>query len=236
MRRPLAAAFATLALLAGCASAPVRAPRVYVVRPNDTLYSIAWRNRLDYRDLAAWNHIGPDYRITVGERLRLRPPPGGVARTGRAAPPRVAARGVPRPPPRGARPPVPPPSVRNAAAAAVHWRWPTDRIGGVQRLVNGALLIGGQLGQTVRAAAAGRVVYTGTGIPGFGLLVIIKHDARVLSAYAYNAAVTVHQGQKVTAGEPIARMGSDSRQVPLLYFEIRADGHTIDPLPYLPPR
>ncbi len=232
MRRSLVAALATLALLAGCASAPVRPPRFYVVRPHDTLYSIAWRNRLNYRDLAAWNHIGPDFRIRVGERLRLRPPAGLAAR--RLTPPRAPPRAVPRP--RVVRPPVPPPSVRSAAAAALHWTWPTERIGRVQRLVNGALLIDGRLGQTVRAAAAGRVVYTGTGIPGFGLLVIIKHDAEVLSAYAYNAAVLVHQGQWVTAGEPIARMGSDSRQVPLLYFEIRADGRTIDPLPVLPPR
>ena len=234
MRRSLVAALATLALLAGCASAPVRPPRVYVVQPGDTLYSIAWRNRLDYRELAAWNHAGPGYRIYVGERLRLRPPAGLASR--RVTPtraPRVPPREVP--PPRVARP-APAPPVRSAAAAALRWTWPTDRIGSVRRLVNGALLIGGQLGQTVRAAAAGRVVYTGTGIPGFGLLVIIKHDAEVLSAYAYNAAVTVRQGQWVTAGEPIARMGSDSRQVPLLYFEIRADGRTIDPLPVLPPR
>jgi lipoprotein NlpD len=233
VRRSLVAALATLALLAGCASAPVRPPRFYVVQPNDTLYSIAWRNRLDYRDLAAWNHIGPDFRITVGERLRLRPPSGVAARRLTPAPARTTP-GVRRP--RVARPPVPPPSVRSAAAAALRWTWPTHRIGRVQRLVNGALLIDGRLGQTVRAAAAGHVVYTGAGIPGFGLLVIIKHDAEVLSAYAYNAAVLVHQGQWVTAGEPIARMGSDSRQVPMLYFEIRADGRTIDPLPYLPPR
>ncbi|HUY84206.1 MAG TPA: peptidoglycan DD-metalloendopeptidase family protein [Steroidobacteraceae bacterium] len=235
MRRSVAAVV-VLALLAGCASTPPRTPRYYLVRPSDTLYSIAWRNRLDYRELAAWNRIGPGYRIYAGERLRLRPPRGFAARS--AGPGRKA---MPRTPPRAAvriRPPPPPPApgARSAAAAAVRWTWPTARSGSVRRLVNGALLIGGRLGEIVHAAAAGRVVYTGTGIPGFGLLVIIKHDANVLSAYAYNAAVLVHEGQQVAAGEPIARMGTDSRQAPLLYFEIRANGRTVDPLPYLPSR
>jgi len=233
-----------LALLAGCAGEVVRAPREYVVRPGDTLYSIAWRNDLDYRRLAAWNHIGPGYQIFVGERLRLRQSMGGAARAPRSAAARSA--GTPAVPPaarrtaspvRGVAPRnrAPPPwQVRSAAAAALRWTWPTPRSGPVRRLVNGALLIPGKLDQVVRAAAAGRVVYTGSGIRGFGLLVIIKHSASVLSAYAYNASVTVRQGEEVGAGAQIARMGEDAHGTPMLYFEIRADGRTIDPLPYLP--
>ncbi|NNM62571.1 MAG: peptidoglycan DD-metalloendopeptidase family protein [Steroidobacteraceae bacterium] len=227
--------FLVLAVLSGCAGEPVRTPATYVVRPDDTLYSIAWRNHLDYRQLAAWNGIGRDYRIVVGERLRLHPPAYRQG-TPRPAPPRIRRwAGKSTAPRLGTRVvPAAPAAARSAVAAALRWRWPTRHAGPVHRLVNGALLIHGMEGQIVRAAAAGRVVYTGRGIPGFGLLVIIKHSTHVLSAYAYNAAVTVSDGQRVAAGTPIARMGVNAKGTPMLYFEIRADGRTIDPLPYLP--
>ncbi|MDE2350209.1 MAG: LysM peptidoglycan-binding domain-containing protein, partial [Gammaproteobacteria bacterium] len=86
--RILAGAIIGLAFLTGCAGQDLRPPRSYVVLPHDTLYSIAWRNGLDYRDLAAWNHLGPDFRIAVGERLTLEPPASGyaAARHGESAP------------------------------------------------------------------------------------------------------------------------------------------------------
>lgn len=222
MLRILAVALIGFALLAGCADEDLGSPHSYVVQPNDTLYSIAWRNGLDYRDLAAWNHIGPDFRIAVGERLTLAPPAGGYVAAARPAPRRVA------PPLR--RAPAPP-EVR--AAPVRGWQWPTLRIGPIRRLPNGAVLLPGRLDQPVRAAAAGKVVYTGSGIRGFGELVIIKHSATLLSAYAYNAGVVVHDGDQVAAGQVIARMGEGEGHAPMLYFEIRANGRTVDPLPYL---
>ncbi len=215
------------ALLGGCAG-EVRAPAYYVVRADDTLYDIAWRNDVDYRELAAWNHIGPDYRLQVGQWLWLHP-----IDTGHGAPSRPPRRALP-----AAHASAPAAPVASAAGeredASLQWAWPTARIGAPRRLQNGALLIIGKLGQDVRAAAAGRVVYTGSGIRGFGKLVIIKHSAALLSAYGYNQDVLVHDNEQVATGQPIASMGEGLRRTPTLYFEIRLDGHSVDALPYLP--
>ncbi len=92
----------------------------------------------------------------------------------------------------------------------------------------------GRLGQDVRAASAGRVVYTGSGLRGYGNLVIIKHADSLLSAYAHNREMLVYDGQDVAAGQVIARMGQGAQQLPVLYFEIRQNGKPVDPLPFLP--
>jgi lipoprotein NlpD len=224
-------------------------PQSYVVQPQDTLYSIAWRHNLDYRDLARWNHIGPDFRITVGQRLALQP--GASAAAAAAAAPRLPAAHAAAPP----VPTVPPPAVSSvrpdaaaaAALQAVPWVWPTGapptRPGDApRRRPGGGVFFPGHLGQDVRAAAAGRVVYTGSGIRGYGQLVIIKHSDLLLSAYAFNRDVLVTEGQEVAAGQTIAHMGAATLagapvRVPapeaLLYFEIRLKGRPIDPLPYL---
>jgi lipoprotein NlpD len=88
------------------------------------------------------------------------------------------------------------------------------------------------LGQDVRAASAGRVVYAGSGLRGYGNLVIIKHADSLLSAYAHNREMLVRDGQEVAAGQVIARMGEGAHQAPVLYFEIRQNGKPIDPLPF----
>jgi lipoprotein NlpD len=113
------------------------------------------------------------------------------------------------------------------------WVWPTDRTATPRPVQSGGVLFTGRLGQEVRAAAAGRVVYTGSGIRGYGQLVIVKHDDVLLSAYAYNREVLVSDGQAVAAGQPIARMGPGANQTPTLYFEIRVNGKPIDPIPFL---
>ncbi len=98
----------------------------------------------------------------------------------------------------------------------------------------GGVLLSGRLGQDVRAASAGRVVYAGNGLRGYGNLIIIKHAESVLSAYAHNREILVHDGQEVAIGQVIAHMGEGPRQSPILYFEIRQNGKPVDPLPYLP--
>ena len=95
--------------------------------------------------------------------------------------------------------------------------------------------IAGTAGQAVLASAPGRVVYAGTGLRGYGKLVIIKHNNTFLSAYAHNRDIVVKEGQQVKRGEKIAEMGSTDADQVKLHFEIRRLGKPMDPLKYLPP-
>jgi lipoprotein NlpD len=208
-------------LLYGCADT-AGTQDVYVVRPQDTVYSIAWRYGLDFRDLARWNNIGTDFRIQVGQTLVLTPRRSAVptSRPARALPPSKA-------------PTRPAPRVVAPAVAAPGWNWPTDRSGVPQPVSSGGILLYGQWGQDIRAASAGRVVYTGSGIRGYGNLIIIKHGENLLSAYAHNRESLVRDGQEVSEGEVIGHMGEGAPGKPVLYFEIRRNGKPIDPLGFL---
>ena len=217
----------------------------YRVRAGDTLYSIAFRNQLDYHELARWNGIGSDYRIDPGQVLRLKP---SAAQT----PPKPAAEGRPAPTEAG---PVPtqskasaPVVVRSAPAPAMpagdapqgfEWLWPTT--GTILRTYAPAdgfkgLDFGGNLGQPVFAAAPGRVVYSGNALKGYGELIIIKHNDSYLSAYGYNRKRNVSEGDVVTAGQPIAELGLGPENKPFLHFEIRERGQPVDPMRFLPKR
>ena len=90
------------------------------------------------------------------------------------------------------------------------------------------------MGQDVRAASSGRVVYIGSGLRGYGNLIIIKHGENLLSAYAHNREALVREGQDVTLGQVIAHMGEGAPNKPVLYFEIRRYGKPVDPMPFLP--
>jgi lipoprotein NlpD len=228
--------------LAGCGSHDTRAAgATYVVRAGDTLYSIAKRHGLDYRDVARWNGIGRDYRITPGQLLVLAP---GARRGGAAAPPpRTASGGGPPTVGQGGAVAaedaiVTPPSLE-PPRGTLPWTWPTDGAvaGPVSRPSGGVgLRIDGAEGQEVRAAAPGRVAYVGSGLRAYGQLVIVKHDEAFLTAYGHNATVLVREGDDVRAGEPIATMGLGPANRPMLYFEIRWNGRPVDPRPLLPPR
>jgi lipoprotein NlpD len=209
-------------LLAGCAEIPTQEAGSYVVKPQDTLYSIAWRHGLNYQDIARWNHIGPDFRIVVGQTLLLRGTPG----PGSAPPPRPAAGStVPRARNRNEPPAAPPSNLK--------WLWPTEHSSVPQSVPAGGILISGRLGQDVRAACAGRVVYVGDGIRGYGNLVIVQHGEDLLSAYAHNRDVQVRESDEVSAGQIIGHMGEGSPGKPVLYFEIRRAGKPVDVLPFL---
>jgi lipoprotein NlpD len=227
-------------LLGACAETADDGPEIYVVRPQDTLYSVAWRHDLDFRDLARWNNIGADFHISVGQGLVLGPQPGSSreAALRRASAPDTPQVGKPRPLP---APPASAPNPRGASSlpsapsareAASRWVWPTDPIGAPRPVPGGGILVSGRLGQDVRAASAGRVVYTGSGLRGYGNLIIIKHADSLLSAYAHNREMLVHDGQEVAAGFVIAHMGEGTHQSAILYFEIRQNGRPIDPLPF----
>jgi lipoprotein NlpD len=227
--------------LGGCAVTGGSEQNVYVVRPQDTVYSIAWRYGLDYRELARWNKIGPDFRIAVGQTLTLGPQTAAASRkTNRPAsassPASPGPPALPGPPASGAAPPALPGAGARPmpATSALPWAWPTDRISSPLPVSGGGILLSGRLGQDIRAACAGRVVYNGTGIRGYGNLIIIKHGENLLSAYAHTREPLVQEGQEVTLGQVIARMGEGAPQKPVLYFEVRRNGKPVDPLSVLP--
>lgn len=231
----------------------------YTVRPGDTLYSIAYRNQVDYHDLASWNGIGSDYLIMPGRVLRLRP-----GATTQAARPAAAPVSRPRPAPeRAATRPAPatpgpatpgedvvasaPAPVAPAAASApeivansgFEWFWPTT--GTILKTYSPqsgfkGLDFGGNFGQPVFAAAPGRVVYSGNALKGYGELIIIKHNDTYLSAYSYNRTRMVKEGDVVTAGQPIGELGMGPENKPFLHFEIRERGQPVDPMRFLPKR
>jgi lipoprotein NlpD len=139
------------------------------------------------------------------------------------------------PPPAPAERAEPPASSERDAVA---WGWPTQGrvIAGFNE--NGGpkgVQIAGSLGQAIVASAPGRVVYTGSGLRGYGNLVIIKHNDTYLSAYAHNRSVLVKQGENVTKGQKIAEMGDSDASRVMLHFEIRRMGKPVDPIKFLPP-
>jgi lipoprotein NlpD len=230
MRLPLAA---LLALTSACSSTLVDyEARVHVVQPGETLYTIAWRYGVDYHSLATWNKLRNPDLIYAGQRLRVTAPAASARSAAAASAPAAAATPTPtRTAARTAPRPSPP------AQSAPGWQWPTrgpivSEYGNSAAIASG-IGIGGRAGQAISAAAAGRVVYAGSGLIGYGQLIIIKHNETYLSAYGHNSRLLVKQGQDVRGGEKIAEMGLGPRQQPRLHFEIRRNGVPVDPLLFL---
>lgn len=340
--------------VAGCATQDYGTPQVrdlsasreqatvshYVVEQGDTLYGIAWRHEMDYRDLARLNQIGPPYRIQPGQELRLNDGPrtagtaalerdgdsqvatatglGGqqalqssdddwllpdeqaiernqrlsaqplepaaqapndaalesasqVAATSATAPdspwsapepqetpatqPEPDSAPEPEPEPAPEPEPEPEPQVDAGTQVAgeperatqtytpvdeVSWQWPVDgeligRFGEGGNITAG-IDIAGQKGQPVKAAGPGIVVYAGSGVRGYGNLILLKHNDQYLSAYAHNDTLQVTENDVVEAGQVIASMGDSDAESVRLHFEVRKDGQPQDPLEYLPQR
>jgi len=120
----------------------------------------------------------------------------------------------------------------------VNWAWPAAGpvTTGFDEARNKGLALTGKAGDPVLAAADGRVVYAGSGLRGYGNLVIVKHNATYLSAYAHNQSLLVKEDQVVRRGQKIAEMGSSDADRVQLHFEIRRQGKPIDPARLLPPR
>ena len=219
---------------------PARSARgYYTVRRGDTLYSIAWQHGLSYRELASLNGIGYPYTIFAGQQLRVSP----ALRVVSASKPAVAKPGpVARPLPTPVPTPQPAPPAQAAEkslpAVVSNWVWPAQGkvLSGFQPDSPGkkGVDIGGRHGQSVMAAADGKVVYSGSGLVGYGRLIIIKHSDSLLSAYGHNSKLLVKEGERVKAGQLIARMGSSGTVGTRLYFEIRKDGKPVNPLRFLP--
>jgi lipoprotein NlpD len=195
----------------------------YRVNPGDTLGRIANAFGQRPQDIAGWNQLPPNASVVPGQVLRVAPPPSFA--------PSGVQPSAPNGAPAAAGVAMPAPVVSNVTLA-----WPA--YGPVlQKFVPGkstGILIGGQIGEPVKAAAAGRVVYAGTGIEAYGPLVIIKHNDSVVTAYGHNSKLLVKEDDAVTQGQPIAEMGTDSRGVTGVQFEVRSGGKPVDPLPLLP--
>lgn len=226
-------------------------PAAYRIRKGDTLYSIAWRFGINYTTIARWNGIRYPYTIYPGQKLRLAPtvrrqvvqsPAAKTLQTKGASgkkKPVVSGEQVSRSAGKGV-------SSNQVTGKAdnrrleLQWLWPTKG-SVVQRFIRGdpvrkGVKIEGRYGASVNAAETGKVVYAGSGLIGYGRLVIIKHNKNYLSAYGYNKKIHVKEGDTVKKGVRIAEMGSDGNGKPTLHFEIRRNGAPVDPLKLLPRR
>ena len=260
----------------------------YIVQPGDTLYAIAFRLGMDYRELAALNEIEAPYVIRVGETLATEAPAvliavapassgvgargkettansisaggpntergGGAATAGKGskASAETASEKAMPPQPAPAAPaiervsaskPAPqsqpkPPAASLINAPVDRWGWPAK--GRITRSfaedVHKGIDLAGARGDPVRASAAGVVVYAGTGVSGYGALIIVKHNDTYLSAYGHNDELLAAEGEQVSAGKLIARMGSTGTDSVKLHFEIRRNGRPINPATLLSSR
>ena len=201
----------------------------YVVRPGDTMYLIAYIAGLDVQQLAAMNNLSEPYDLTVGQVLKVNP----NAQTTTVTQPVVPA--TPVKVEKVEKPTTITTTQTSKKMGYVVWQWPATGtvIKPTSSGDNGIDIIGTR-GQTVRAAAAGEVVYAGNALAGYGNLIIIKHNNNYLSAYAHNDSLLVKDKQKVKAGQQIAKMGSSGTDRVKLHFEIRHKGQSVNPLIYLP--
>jgi lipoprotein NlpD len=241
------------------APAAVSAPDgFYVVKRGDTLYSIALDHGADYREVAQWNSLDDATKISVGQLLRVKPAEDRRTQVGAArVPGRIESRpieampqgqgdGATRTEPKAVRLPY---SKENAAmvgreggatdakgADAAGFVWPAKGkvISGFSEPRSKGIDIDGKPGDPVVAAAAGRVTYIGSGIPGLGKLVVIKHDNGFITVYAHNREILVKEQQAVARGEKIAELGATDAERPKLHFQIRKGSAPVDPMRYLP--
>jgi len=194
----------------------------HIVRRGETLFSISWRYGKDPDDVARWNRLGDGSLIYPGQVIRLTPPSGSTSRSSTTS--RPSTKPLPQIP----------------AQPAPKWSWPTaGRINvlfGAKPGTGTGVLINGKIGQPILAAASGRVVYAGSGLIGYGQLIILKHNETYLSAYGYTASLLVKEGQEVKKGQKIATMGEGPERKPRLHFEIRRNGKPVNPKPFLPAR
>jgi lipoprotein NlpD len=231
-------------------------PGYYSVKPGDTLIRISLDNGQNWRDVARWNGLDNPNVIEVGQVLRVVMPaadPNGVVVRPVAIQGRVETK-----PLDAARPAALPASAAVVAASAasanapptaavagardpdeeIAWAWPAAGpvAAGFDEVKSKGLAITGKAGDPVLAAADGRVVYAGSGLRGYGNLIIVKHNATFLTAYAHNQSLLVKEDQAVRKGQKIAEMGASDAERVQLHFEIRRQGKPVDPAKLLPAR
>jgi lipoprotein NlpD len=239
----------------------------YTVKRGDTLYAIAFRLGVDFRELAARNGIRAPYTIKVGQVLQTSKPAAAAANkssktsgAGKSTTTRTASS---KPQSSAIKSKTTPGKATSSSSPATkvakktqsskkasssklveptrpvsRWRWPSR--GKVVRTfasnVHKGIDIAGSRGDPVTATAAGKVVYAGAGVTGYGSLIIVKHNDTYLSAYGHNEQLLVSEGSVVKVGQQIATMGSSGTNSVKLHFELRRLGKPVDPLTLLPKR
>lgn len=232
-------------------------PGYYSVKSGDTLIRIGMDNGQSWRDIARWNNIENPNLIETGQVLRVTPPEetGVVVRpvsstnvvtsptpaSAASAPATATNTAAVRPPASAASPSnssTPANNLANADSAeeTVSFQWPTrgNVLAGFDEVKNKGIDIAGKAGDPVLAAADGKVVYAGSGLRGYGNLVILKHNNTYLTAYAHNQSLLVKEDQAIKRGQKIAEMGNSDADQVKLHFEIRRQGKPVDPAKYLP--
>ena len=230
-------------LISGCAStenyAPVRphqrdlvnGEKYYVVKQGDTLYSIGFRSGHGYQRLSWWNKISKPYKLQVGQKIKLFKPKQKLSKVAKVRPRKKKT--IKK---RNASQKTSTISNNNKKVLKLYWQWPMKGriLKTFYQTGKKGIDISGKLGQKVRAAAAGKVVYSGSGLIGYGNLLIIKHNYLYLTAYANNRKLLVKEGQAVKKGQVIAEVGKVGSKKASLHFEIRKNGRPVNPSRYLP--
>jgi lipoprotein NlpD len=234
-------------LISACTSAGHRNDHAsqYHVRSGETLFSIAWRHGLDYKDVARWNGISPPYKIYKGQKLWLVPRTTASTKKKSSSSSNKSAKTTKsKKTNKASTSSRASPKTQSTDAryikGKIKWVWPHN--GKIIKKYNNSspgkkgIDIAGKTGQPVSAAASGKVVYSGTGLKGYGKLLIIKHNNNYFSAYAHNNKILVREGSWVKQGQKVAQIGSTDADRPMLHFEIRRNGKPVNPVHYLPGR
>ena len=230
-------------------STSVSAKGSYTVQPGDTLYQIAQRHNTTVRSLIELNNLSDPGQLVVGQTLAL-----DTSSTSVATPSKPKASGGITPAPltpatpaepsnedTGVKAPADTPATTSSPKASdaslVNWAWPANGkvIQGFTEQTKG-IDIAGDIGDPVKAAAAGKVMYAGNGVRGLGNLVLVGHSNGFITAYAHNDSISVKTGDEVTQGHAIATLGQSDTHSPRLHFEIRRRGTPVNPMSYLPNR
>lgn len=222
------------------------------VRKGDTLYAVSWKAGLDYKTLARWNGLKAPFTIYPGQQLRLIPPQGKGKTTKTASnvksKPATRAKSAPKPVESSSK--IKPAANTSTASTAtakktstagnagLKWMWPVKgKLVGTYSSKDPSrdgIKIAGIRGEKILAAEAGQVVYVGSGLVGYGRLIIVKHNNKFLSAYGHNSRLLVKEGSLVKKGMHIADMGVAHSGKAQLHFEIRKYGKPVNPISYLP--
>ncbi len=202
--------------------------KYYAIKKGDTLYAIGFRSGLGYKRLSLWNNIKKPYRLRIGQKIKLFKPKQKLISDDKGNDKKIKERH---------------PSQKNSTFSndkekvlKLYWQWPVRGkiLKSFSKTGRKGIDIAGKIGQKVRSAASGKVVYSGSGLKGYANLLIIKHNYLYLSAYANNRRLLVKEGQQVKKGQVIAEVGSMKDKRISLHFEIRQNGKPVNPLKYLP--